>query len=132
LGVGEKRLKKIKLVTTRSQAGALMTLTAIAILTVFAALLTGFAVTGTLRLLWQTDGETRQPAYAAIHGLHTDPGKLSGIMRAQSWVDLTTMDTPMLRRIAPARTPVPVMSWGDSNMSADAEADALLRELCES
>lgn len=109
-----------------------MTLTAVVILTVFAALLNGFAVTGTLRFLWHVDGDTRQPAYAAIPGLRTDPRALSGIMRAESWVDLTTMDTPMLRRVAPARTPVPVMSWGDRDFSIDEETDALMRELRQS
>jgi hypothetical protein len=108
-----------------------MTLTAIAVLTVFAALLNGFAVTGTLRFLWHVDGDNRQPAYAAIPGLQSDPGALSGIMRAEAWVDLTTMETPMLLRMAPARTPVPVMSWGESDFSGDEETDALIRELIE-
>ncbi len=108
-----------------------MTLTAVAILTVFAALLNGFAVTGTLRFLWHVDGDNRQPAYAAIPSLQTDPGVLSGFMRAEAWVDLTTMDTPMLRRMAPARTPVPVMSWGEGDFSVDEETEALIREASE-
>lgn len=106
-----------------------MTLTTVAIVTLFAALLNGFAVTGTLRFLWRVDGETRRPAFATIPGLHTDGAALTATMRRQSWVDLTTMDTPMLRAAAPARTPVPAMSWGDSDFAVDEETDALLREL---
>lgn len=108
-----------------------MTLTAVAVLTIFAALLNGFAVTGTLRFLWRVDSDGRQPAYATIPGFQTHPAALSGVMRRQSWVDLTTMDTPMLRTAAPARTPVPVMSYGERDFCLDNETEALVRQLLE-
>ena len=110
-----------------------MTLTTVTIVTIFAALLNGFAVTGVLKILWSRNPERRQPAYATTPNLHPTSAGLTTANPVRSWVDLTTMDTRVVRYAAPARTPVPVLSWGENTFSpGHTLSAALIRELGKS
>lgn len=109
-----------------------MTLTTLAVFTIFAALLNGFAVAGALRFLWHVDGEVYRPDYAAILGHRMGPSMLSNARLGQSWPDTTTLDTPILRSVAPERTPIPALSWGEHDFAVDETTNALLRELSQS
>ena len=103
-----------------------MTLSAIIIITLIAAIINGIAVAGALSLMWE------MPAQASVVGLQrsisTDGNVLTNMLRAESWVELTTIDTPLVRERTPARTPIPMLSWGDIEDEADDEMEELLRK----